>query len=119
MSSWLRYMLSKGGKSSVSVSRSIPVRNGHFWYTIVISVKPLRNLTKVSLCLSLSLSLFELVSALGQSEAGKTFVLKVFPFKFQTFLQLFELEDEYIQREIRKPPKKTTCNLISCALLPV
>ncbi|KAH0863007.1 hypothetical protein HID58_080218, partial [Brassica napus] len=84
------------GKSSVSVSRSIPVRNGHFWYTIVISVKPLR-----------------------QSEAGKTFVLKVFPFKFQTFLQLFELEDEYIQREIRKPPKKTTCNLISCALLPV
>ncbi|WZZ78983.1 hypothetical protein YC2023_099555 [Brassica napus] len=78
MSSWLRYMLSKGnqistsplkrcrfkqfaikagGKSSVSVSRSIPVRNGHFWYTIVISVKPLRNLTKVSLSLSLSLSL--------------------------------------------------------------
>uniref|UniRef100_M4EKT9 Transcription factor IIIC subunit 5 HTH domain-containing protein n=1 Tax=Brassica campestris TaxID=3711 RepID=M4EKT9_BRACM len=35
---------------------------------------------------------------------------KVFPFKCQTFLQLFELEDEYIQREIRKPPKQTTCN---------
>ncbi|ESQ31986.1 hypothetical protein EUTSA_v10003925mg [Eutrema salsugineum] len=35
---------------------------------------------------------------------------KVFPFKCQTFLQLFELDDEYIQREIRKPPKQTTCN---------
>ncbi|CAN8265036.1 unnamed protein product [Cochlearia groenlandica] len=35
---------------------------------------------------------------------------KVFPFKCQTFLQLFELEDEYIQQEIRKPPKQTTCN---------
>ncbi|KAH0900095.1 LOW QUALITY PROTEIN: hypothetical protein HID58_049663, partial [Brassica napus] len=35
---------------------------------------------------------------------------KVFPFKCQTFLQLYELEDEYIQREIRKPPKQTTCN---------
>ncbi|EOA19645.1 hypothetical protein CARUB_v10003057mg [Capsella rubella] len=35
---------------------------------------------------------------------------KVFPFKCQTFLQLFELHDEYIQREIRKPPKQTTCN---------
>jgi general transcription factor 3C polypeptide 5 (transcription factor C subunit 1) len=35
---------------------------------------------------------------------------KVFPFKCQTFLQLFELDDEYIQQEIRKPPKQTTCN---------
>ncbi|KAL1218159.1 hypothetical protein V5N11_000767 [Cardamine amara subsp. amara] len=35
---------------------------------------------------------------------------KVFPFKCQTFLQLFELHDEYIQQEIRKPPKQTTCN---------
>jgi len=34
---------------------------------------------------------------------------KLFPFKCQTFLQLFELDDEYIQREIRKPPKQTTC----------
>ncbi|CAN8268220.1 unnamed protein product [Cochlearia groenlandica] len=36
---------------------------------------------------------------------------KLFPYKRQTFLQLFELDDEYIQREIRKPPKQTTCNL--------
>ncbi|KAF8093229.1 hypothetical protein N665_0387s0016 [Sinapis alba] len=35
---------------------------------------------------------------------------KVFPFKCQTFLQLFELDDEYIQREIRKLPKQTTCS---------
>ncbi|EOA23722.1 hypothetical protein CARUB_v10016933mg [Capsella rubella] len=35
---------------------------------------------------------------------------KIFPFKCQTFLQLFELDDEYIQREIRKPPKQTTCS---------
>uniref|UniRef100_A0A1J3JL82 General transcription factor 3C polypeptide 5 n=1 Tax=Noccaea caerulescens TaxID=107243 RepID=A0A1J3JL82_NOCCA len=35
---------------------------------------------------------------------------KLFPFKCQTFLQLFELDDEYIQREIRKPPKQTTCS---------
>ncbi|XP_010541506.1 PREDICTED: general transcription factor 3C polypeptide 5 isoform X2 [Tarenaya hassleriana] len=35
---------------------------------------------------------------------------KVFPFKCQTFLQLFELEDEYVQQEIRQPPKQTTCS---------
>ncbi|XP_018472419.2 uncharacterized protein LOC108843668 isoform X1 [Raphanus sativus] len=35
---------------------------------------------------------------------------KLFPFKCQTFLQLYELDDEYIQREIRKPPKQTTCS---------
>ncbi|KAG2247792.1 hypothetical protein Bca52824_087420 [Brassica carinata] len=35
---------------------------------------------------------------------------KLFPFKCQTFLQLFELDDEYIQREIRKPRKQTTCS---------
>ncbi|XP_024013639.1 general transcription factor 3C polypeptide 5 [Eutrema salsugineum] len=35
---------------------------------------------------------------------------KLFPFKCQTFLQLFELDDEYIRREIRKPPKRTTCH---------
>ncbi|OMO87902.1 Transcription factor IIIC, subunit 5 [Corchorus capsularis] len=35
---------------------------------------------------------------------------RVFPYKCQTFLQLFELDDEYIQQEIRKPPKLATCN---------
>ncbi|CAN7072719.1 unnamed protein product [Brassica oleracea var. botrytis] len=35
---------------------------------------------------------------------------KLFPFKCQTFLQLFELDDEYIQREIRKHGKQTTCS---------
>ncbi|XVF53338.1 hypothetical protein PTKIN_Ptkin05aG0091600 [Pterospermum kingtungense] len=35
---------------------------------------------------------------------------QVFPNKCQTFLQLFELDDEYIQLEIRKPPKLSTCD---------
>ncbi|XP_019174383.1 PREDICTED: general transcription factor 3C polypeptide 5-like isoform X2 [Ipomoea nil] len=35
---------------------------------------------------------------------------KVFPSKCQTSLQLFELVDDYIQEEIKKPPKKTTCS---------
>ncbi|XVF10125.1 hypothetical protein REPUB_Repub07fG0156000 [Reevesia pubescens] len=35
---------------------------------------------------------------------------RVFPYKCQTFLQLFELDDDYIQQEIRKPPKLETCN---------
>ncbi|GLT92811.1 hypothetical protein SLE2022_106270 [Rubroshorea leprosula] len=35
---------------------------------------------------------------------------QVFPFKCQTFFQLFELNDDYIQEEIRKPTKQTTCN---------
>ncbi|GMI76504.1 hypothetical protein like AT3G49410 [Hibiscus trionum] len=35
---------------------------------------------------------------------------QVFPYKCQTFLQLFELDDDYIQQEIRKPPKVVTCN---------
>ncbi|XP_062082651.1 uncharacterized protein LOC133788969 isoform X2 [Humulus lupulus] len=34
---------------------------------------------------------------------------RAFPFKCQTSLQLFELEDDYIQQEIRKPPSQTTC----------
>ncbi|KAI4332044.1 hypothetical protein L6164_016985 [Bauhinia variegata] len=34
---------------------------------------------------------------------------RIFPFKFQTSLQLFELVDDYIQSEIRKPPMQTTC----------
>ncbi|XP_021626776.1 general transcription factor 3C polypeptide 5 isoform X4 [Manihot esculenta] len=34
---------------------------------------------------------------------------QVFPYKFQTSLQLSELDDDYIQQEIRKPPKQTTC----------
>lgn len=37
---------------------------------------------------------------------------RVFPYKCQTSLQLFELADVYIQQEIRKPSKQTTC---SCA----
>ncbi|XWS38020.1 hypothetical protein CRYUN_Cryun19dG0094700 [Craigia yunnanensis] len=35
---------------------------------------------------------------------------RVFPYKCQTFLQLFELDDDYIQQEIRKPPKLATCS---------
>ncbi|XP_015901601.2 uncharacterized protein LOC107434631 isoform X1 [Ziziphus jujuba] len=34
---------------------------------------------------------------------------RVFPFKCQTSLQLFELVDDYIQQEIRKPQNQTTC----------
>ncbi|TYH58043.1 hypothetical protein ES332_D08G129000v1 [Gossypium tomentosum] len=35
---------------------------------------------------------------------------QVFPYKFQMILQLFELDDDYIQQEIRKPPKLETCD---------
>lgn len=34
---------------------------------------------------------------------------RVFPYKCHTSLQLFELADDYIQQEIRKPLKQTTC----------
>ncbi|KAI9126464.1 hypothetical protein K1719_002060 [Acacia pycnantha] len=34
---------------------------------------------------------------------------RVFPYKFQTSLQLFELVDDYIQLEIKKPPLQETC----------
>ncbi|KAG6732938.1 hypothetical protein I3843_01G194500 [Carya illinoinensis] len=34
---------------------------------------------------------------------------QVFPYKFQTSLQFFELADDYIQQEIRKPLMQTTC----------
>ncbi|XP_038710557.1 general transcription factor 3C polypeptide 5-like isoform X2 [Tripterygium wilfordii] len=36
---------------------------------------------------------------------------RVFPYKCQTSLQLFELADDYIQQEIRKPPNQTTCTV--------
>ncbi|XP_021274491.1 general transcription factor 3C polypeptide 5-like isoform X2 [Herrania umbratica] len=35
---------------------------------------------------------------------------RVFPYKCQTFLQLFELDDDYIHQEIRKPPKLAACD---------
>ncbi|XP_039063190.1 general transcription factor 3C polypeptide 5-like [Hibiscus syriacus] len=35
---------------------------------------------------------------------------QVFPYKCHTLFQLFELDDDYIQQEIRKPPKLVTCN---------
>ncbi|XP_011655959.1 general transcription factor 3C polypeptide 5 isoform X1 [Cucumis sativus] len=35
---------------------------------------------------------------------------QVFPRKFQTSLQLFELQDEYIQEEIRKPSEEALCS---------
>lgn len=38
---------------------------------------------------------------------------QVFPAKCQTSLQLYELVDDYIQEEIRKPPKKTKCSVCS------
>ncbi|KAK7406886.1 hypothetical protein VNO78_08521 [Psophocarpus tetragonolobus] len=34
---------------------------------------------------------------------------RVFPYKFQTSLQLFDLVDDYIQSEINKPPIRPTC----------
>lgn len=34
---------------------------------------------------------------------------RVFPHKCQTYFQLFELADDYIQQEIRKPPHQTSC----------
>uniref|UniRef100_A0A5B7B3E5 General transcription factor 3C polypeptide 5-like n=1 Tax=Davidia involucrata TaxID=16924 RepID=A0A5B7B3E5_DAVIN len=34
---------------------------------------------------------------------------RVFPYKCQTSLQLFELADDYIQQEIRKPSNQATC----------
>ncbi|KAL2507207.1 Transcription factor IIIC [Forsythia ovata] len=40
-----------------------------------------------------------------------TCAFRVFPLKFQTSLQLFELKDDYIQQEIRKLPSQTTCSL--------
>ncbi|KAL5783911.1 hypothetical protein ACOSQ2_006303 [Xanthoceras sorbifolium] len=36
---------------------------------------------------------------------------QVFPTKCSTLFQLSELVDDYIQQEIRKPPKQTTCSL--------
>ncbi|KAK0606522.1 hypothetical protein LWI29_000121 [Acer saccharum] len=36
---------------------------------------------------------------------------QVFPTKCSTLFQLYELADDYIQQEIRKPPKQTTCSL--------
>ncbi|CAL8169704.1 unnamed protein product [Prunus armeniaca] len=35
---------------------------------------------------------------------------RVFPYKCHTTLQLFELGDDYIQEQIRKPPAQTTCS---------
>ncbi|KAM4113559.1 hypothetical protein ACJW30_04G004500 [Castanea mollissima] len=34
---------------------------------------------------------------------------RVFPYKLHTSLQFFELADDYIQQEIRKPSTQTTC----------
>ncbi|CAL5375246.1 unnamed protein product [Camellia sinensis] len=34
---------------------------------------------------------------------------RVFPYKCQTSLQFFELADDHIQQEIRKPPQQATC----------
>ncbi|KAB1218180.1 General transcription factor 3C polypeptide 5 [Morella rubra] len=34
---------------------------------------------------------------------------RVFPYKFQTSLQFFELSDDYIQQQIRKPLMQTVC----------
>ncbi|XP_071701308.1 uncharacterized protein [Rutidosis leptorrhynchoides] len=36
---------------------------------------------------------------------------KVFPYKCQVSLQLFELDDDYIQQEIKKPSTQMTCTL--------
>ncbi|KAK3204529.1 hypothetical protein Dsin_018575 [Dipteronia sinensis] len=36
---------------------------------------------------------------------------QVFPTKCSTLFQLYEVVDDYIQQEIRKPPKQTTCSL--------
>lgn len=36
---------------------------------------------------------------------------RVFPYKCQISLQLYELPDDYIQQEMKKPSTQTTCNL--------
>lgn len=36
---------------------------------------------------------------------------RVFPTKCSTVLQLYELVDDYIQQEIKKPPKQSTCTV--------
>ncbi|XP_021802816.1 uncharacterized protein LOC110746895, partial [Prunus avium] len=36
---------------------------------------------------------------------------RVFPYKCHTTLQLFELGDDYIQEQIRKPPAQTICSV--------
>ena len=36
---------------------------------------------------------------------------RVFPYKLHTSLQFFELADDYIQQEIRKPSTQTTCTV--------
>ncbi|CAN1268951.1 General transcription factor 3C polypeptide 5 [Linum perenne] len=36
---------------------------------------------------------------------------EAFPYKCHISLQLFELADDYIQEEIKKPPKQTTCTV--------
>ena len=37
---------------------------------------------------------------------------RVFPYKFQTSLQFFDLVDDYIQSEINKPPFRPTCTVL-------
>ncbi|KAK6928942.1 Transcription factor IIIC subunit 5, HTH domain [Dillenia turbinata] len=41
---------------------------------------------------------------------GDICAFQAFPSKFQISLQLFELADDYIQQEIRKPPQQKTCS---------
>ncbi|KAK9947270.1 hypothetical protein M0R45_002904 [Rubus argutus] len=41
---------------------------------------------------------------------GDLCAFRVFPYKCHTTLQLFELDDDYIQEQIRKAPAQTTCS---------
>ena len=40
----------------------------------------------------------------------------IFPVKRQIYFQLFELVDDYIQQEIRKPPEEKECNVSLLAM---
>lgn len=42
---------------------------------------------------------------------GDLCAFRVFPYKCHTTLQLFELDDDYIQEQIRKAPAQTTCSV--------
>ncbi|CAI0572499.1 unnamed protein product [Linum tenue] len=52
----------------------------------------------------------EIYAAKGLKQRWKDLCkFEAFPYKCHTSLQLFELVDDYIQEEIKKPPKQTTC----------
>jgi hypothetical protein len=43
---------------------------------------------------------------------------KAAPIKKFSFLQLFDLQDDFIQEQIRKPPERPSCSVSSCQISP-